>query len=202
MVNLDAILGYMAKKKVDNPLTGKLRLAIGERVAGLRINREKREGKFSQNDLAIALKEIGQDVQQGQIGHIEAGRRLPSIELLYALAEYFETSLDYLTGRTKLASSIAVIDEDLQTGGISGRLGEIYKALPLDKQIEIFQFAEALRTIQQKDRPTPPPNDSQRRRANIVTILESIDRIMGRDVRIEIERMIRDKGFLGGIDDA
>lgn len=202
MVIWGAILDCMEKKKAKNPLTAQLKHAIGARIADSRIHREKAEGKFSQNDLAAALRELGQDVQQGQIGHIEAGRRLPSIELLYALAEYFETSLDYLTGRTKLASPIAVIDEDLQTGGISGRLGEIYKALPLDRQIEVYQFAEALYTIQQRNRPAPLPTESQRRRANIVTILESIDRNVGRDVRIEIERLIRDKGFLGGIDDA
>src|SRR5687767_1556254 len=124
------MVAIMEEKKKNNPLTDRLKRVVGIRVAELREERERAEGKFSQNDLAATLRTTGQKIQQGQIGHIEAGRRLPSTELLYALAECFDTSLDYLTGRTKLPSSIAAIEEDLQTGGISGRLGEVTKVYP------------------------------------------------------------------------
>lgn len=195
------MLDCMEDTKKDNPLIKKLKRLVSTRVAELRQAREKAEGKFSQNDLAAALRKLDQKVQQSQIGHIEAGRRLPSTELLYSLAEMFDTSLDYLTGRTELSSSIAVIEEDLQTGGISGRLGEIYKNLPVDRQDEVYQFADALRIIAQRDAlmqsPSSLPTESQRRRANVFAILESIERNLGRDMRTEVEKLIRDRGHLG-----
>lgn len=195
------MLGGMEQKKSENPLIAKLRKVVGARVSELRQERERAEGKFSQNDLAAALTQAGQKIQQSQIGHIEAGRRLPSLELLYAVAELFDTSLDFLTGRTKLSSSIAAIEEDLQTGGISGRLGEIYKGLRVDKQEEVYQFADALRIIAQREAlsltPSALPTESQRRRANVVSILESIERNLGRDTRMEVEDVIRRRGHLG-----
>lgn len=198
------MLIYMEEKKASNPLIEKLKRTVGARVAELRQARERAEGKFSQNDLAAALRKTNQKVQQSQIGHIEAGRRLPSMELLYSMAEIFDTSLDFLTGRTELSSSIAAIDEDLQTGGISGRLGEIYKSLPVDKQGEVYQFADALRIIAQRDAltqsPSSQPTENQRRRANVLAILESIERNLGRDMRTEVEKLIRDRGHFGGGD--
>lgn len=195
------MLAFMETKKEKNPLTDKLKRNVGARVLELREERDRAEGKLSQNDLALVLQKMGQKVKQSQIGHIEAGRRLPSVELLYSLAETFGTSLDYLTGRTKLSSSIAAIEEDLQTGGISGRLGEIYKSLPTERQAEVYQFAEALHVIVQRENKarglTAAMTEHQRRRANVLFILESIDRNLGHEIRTEVEKIIRDKGQFG-----
>lgn len=190
------------EKKANNPLIAKLKKVVAARVTDLRQERERAEGKFSQNDLAATLAATGIKIQQSQVGHIEAGRRLPSLEVIYALAELFGTSIDYITGRTKQQSSIAAIEEDLQTGGISGRLGEIYKSLPINRQEEVYQFADALRIISQSEvlarGPSALPTESQRRRANVAAILESIERNLGRDMRTEVEELIRRRGHFGG----
>lgn len=195
------MLRFMETKQEKNPLTNKLKRVVGARVLALREDRERAEGKFSQNDLAVVLQAMGQSVKQSQIGHIEAGRRLPSVELLYALAECFDTSLDFLAGRTKESSSIAAIEEDLQTGGISGRLGEMYKSLPAEKQAQVYEFAEALHIIEQKGKQargmTAAQAEHQRRRANVFFILELVERNLGHDVRVELEKIIRDKWQFG-----
>ena len=51
--------------------------------------------KISQKELAEAV-----GVSYFTIGKIELAQRAASIELLYALADYFDVSLDYLVGRT------------------------------------------------------------------------------------------------------
>lgn len=125
-----------------------LKRTIGARVKNLR---EHLPDTTSQEDLARELSASGHDVTQAQIGHIEAARRLPSVELFVALAEYFGTSLDYMAGRTELQSSLAAIEEDLQTGGISGRLGETYRALPAERQAEVYWFAQAQGLLAQNE---------------------------------------------------
>jgi transcriptional regulator with XRE-family HTH domain len=125
-------------------MTDELMRIIGARTKELR---EKSSEPLSQEELAAALRGKGQKVEQAQIGHIEAGRRLPSVQVLVALADYFDTSLDYIAGRTGNQSSIAAIDEDLQTGGISGRLGEIYRLLPPNRQQDVYKFAESLQAL-------------------------------------------------------
>lgn len=133
----------------------KLRATIGDNIKGLREDASKKrvsdgERKFTQEAFAEELTKAGYAVQPGQIGHVEVARKFPSLPLLVAIADYFATSLDFIAGRTKNQSSLAEIEEDLQTGGISGRLGEIYKRLSQDRQEEVYKFAQALDILQQQ----------------------------------------------------
>ncbi len=178
-------------------MTEELKKIIGERVKIQREDIERRTGEdLSQTKLAKKVKDMGARVAQGQIGHIEVGKRFPSVPVFVALAEYFDTSLDYLAGRTIRESSISAIDEDLQTGGISGRLGDIYRTLPPNKQEEVFKFAEALAVITQKEQRVPPilspipMNERQRAVAIAKAVLESVERKHGVEARREIEREI------------
>lgn len=63
---------------------------FAERVIGLRI-----EKKLVQADLAKAL-----EVSRPTVNSWELGTRLPSVPVLYALADYFDVSVDYLLGRS------------------------------------------------------------------------------------------------------
>lgn len=51
----------------------------------------------------LSLKELGDilDVTDEAVRLLEKCKRSPSFEILCALADYFEVSLDYLTGRTE-----------------------------------------------------------------------------------------------------
>jgi len=55
----------------------------------------RKERAITQTKLAVVLK-----VSQKTIAHLENGYRNPGYELLITLADYFNVSLDYLTGRT------------------------------------------------------------------------------------------------------
>ncbi len=130
-------------------MSDKLKKVIGARAKYLR---ESLSDPTTQDELAQKLTDQGYyEVTQGQIGHIEAARRLPSVELFVALAEFFGTSLDYIAGRTDNQSSLADIEEDLQTGGVSGRLGDTYKALPAKRQEEVYKFAKAQEILAQAE---------------------------------------------------
>lgn len=58
--------------------------------------KEIREDKdLTQKDVAISL-----GIKQQQYSEYEIGKRLIPINYLYELAEYYNTSIDYLVGRT------------------------------------------------------------------------------------------------------
>lgn len=139
-------------QEIENGLdTEGLRKVIGERVKKLRESAARQKGEgLSQADLAKELTEAGCPITQSAIGHIEVGRKLPSLPVLVALANYFDTSLDYIVGRTDNESSLAAIEEDLQTGGTSGRLGEIYRRLSPARREEVYNFALALEMVDEQ----------------------------------------------------
>ena len=185
-----------------------LKKAIGKRVAAERAKVLGDDGKpISQGELAVRVsRETGVAVEQGQIGHIEVGKRFPSAQLLVALADFFGTSIDYLVGRTERDSSIAAIEEDLQTGGISGRLGDIYKTLPPDKQEEVFKFAEALALISKRNEKKVPTlfplplNQLQRMEAILQRMFDSVERTMGTEAREKFEEIFRDNFNDNGVE--
>jgi len=63
---------------------------LGQNVNKLRVSKN-----LNQQALADVL-----GVSYHAISKIENGQRAASIEVLYALADYFEVSIDYLVGRT------------------------------------------------------------------------------------------------------
>lgn len=173
----NAMFGHMGTngiiKSAANEDDGVLKRIIGARVKKLR--EENKDESLSQDELAKALRQHGIKVEKAQIGHIEAGRRLPSVEVLLGIADYYATSIDYLTGRTCNPSSLETIDEDLQTGGVSGRLGAIYKGLPKERQEEVYKFAQAQELLAQKD---DAPNTETSR--FVRALLNSFERRLGR----------------------
>jgi len=54
------------------------------------------------NDSNLTLSELGEilEVAKPTIGHWETGYRLPPLDMVVALADYFDVSLDYLAGRS------------------------------------------------------------------------------------------------------
>lgn len=85
-------------------------------VLAYRIKQLRKERKLNQEDIGIIL-----NVTKTQISDIEKGKRLTTIENLVILADYFNVSLDYLTGRTdnpdliinKAEQSISEVESEL-----------------------------------------------------------------------------------------
>lgn len=59
-----------------------------------RLKELREEMNISQNQLSKELK-----MSQAAISKWESGDRLPSVDLLWLLADYFKCSTDYLLGR-------------------------------------------------------------------------------------------------------
>ena len=66
--------------------------------------KELRQEKFlSQNSLAASL-----GLPRGTYTHYELGKRMPDLELLMKIADFYQVSLDYLTGYTAIRPETAV----------------------------------------------------------------------------------------------
>lgn len=63
---------------------------FAERFKKLRL-----EKSISQQEIATSL-----GVDRSIVSHWERGTRIPSLDIAYSLADYFEVSLDYLVGRS------------------------------------------------------------------------------------------------------
>lgn len=80
-------------------------MIFGEKLRDLRI-----EKGITQSDLSKKL-----NVSQQTIGSWEVGRTEPSTENLHKLSELFNTSIDYLLGKSALRNSESfTLDEELQ----------------------------------------------------------------------------------------
>lgn len=62
--------------------------------------RKLREEKKPVKSMAVVSELCG--LERGAVRRYERGERAPTMEALIALADYYEVSLDYLTGRTKI----------------------------------------------------------------------------------------------------
>ena len=62
---------------------------------GAHLKELRKSRGITQKQLAIAISASERGIQQ-----YELGERKPSYEMLLALADYFQVSLDYLVGRT------------------------------------------------------------------------------------------------------
>ncbi len=65
-------------------------MSFGERLKTLRI-----EKGLSQQQLA---EELGNKISAAAIGHWELGKRIPNIDAVIMIAQYFGVSLDYICG--------------------------------------------------------------------------------------------------------
>ena len=62
--------------------------------------RKLREEKKPVKSMAVVSELCG--LERGEVRRYERGERAPTMEALIALADYYEVSLDYLTGRKKI----------------------------------------------------------------------------------------------------
>ena len=66
-----------------------------------RIAQLRKEADLKQDELAKAI-----NVSQDTISMMERGKRLASMEVLVAIADYFNVSIDWLTGRSDIREKL------------------------------------------------------------------------------------------------
>ena len=85
---------------------------IGDMIQELRKDRN-----LDQKDLAKLL-----NVTTGTISNYETGTHSPSYESVIKLADYFDVSVDYLLGHTKLSCSLTKFNKTINGGRTIGDL--------------------------------------------------------------------------------
>lgn len=68
-------------------------------------------------------------------------KKLPDLEGLVKIADYFEVSTDYLLGRS---NDVGVIETNANLTTFQSKLLAIVSALPRDDQFQVLGFAQAL----------------------------------------------------------
>mgnify|MGYP002562962682 CR=1 FL=1 len=103
---------------------GEVRITLfpAKRIKELRENMNVSQGKLA-NDLLIG---------QSTMSEYENGVKQPPISVLIKIADYFNVSLDYLTGRTNVKTTIDNLQEKLITE--SGKKININDLLNLDSE--------------------------------------------------------------------
>lgn len=99
---------------------------------------------LEQKEVLAELKKYGLDRTQGSLSQIERGIRLPSVEMLYVLASYLQTSTDYLLGLTDNELSAADIQEEIATGRGEGKIDKLMNRLSREQRQQVVGFAEYL----------------------------------------------------------
>lgn len=111
---------------------------LGDRIKQLRL-----DIRITQEDLARVLGK-----SRSTITDYEANNSLPDIETLQKLADFFEVSLDYLVGRSKLRKQFEdIFDLDFQedeagklTEEILDSVQDTVKDAALEKNVELLKI--------------------------------------------------------------
>lgn len=86
-------------------------------------------GDKSQNEVAKSL-----NISRSALSYYESGERVPDINVLYSLAEYFDVSADYLLGITDIKKP------DIETAAISRKTGLTKRSIETLEYMKISDY--------------------------------------------------------------
>lgn len=126
-------------------------------IVGRRLNVARTDLGLSQGDVLRELARYGEGRTQGSLSQIETGMRLPSLQVFYILAKFYNASANYLLGLSADPRSLTDIEAILM-GGSDGDSGDertdtivsLFSRLSKDKQEQIIAFAEFLLAQERK----------------------------------------------------
>lgn len=110
-----------------------------DNLFGERLRQLRKEAGFRQDELALNL-----NFSRSTISYYETGARIPDIQKILIIAEFFNVSVDYILGRTNVKKFIATNTEVID-------FLEIFKSLESSKQKEILLSIRALKQVQKKE---------------------------------------------------
>ncbi|WP_083122541.1 helix-turn-helix domain-containing protein [Megasphaera sp. DISK 18] len=86
---------YLLKGSLPDTDNQKENTTVSKIKLGDKLKKLREKKGLMQRDVCLALK-----IEQSTLANYENNRRIPSLDVLIALADYYGTSLDYLAGRT------------------------------------------------------------------------------------------------------
>lgn len=170
-----------------------------------RAARAREDLQYSQAEVLAELERNGLERTQGSLSQIENGTRLPSVEMLYVIARYLNTSSDFLLGLTDNPLSVADIEEERDAANGQSTIDKVVKGLHPDKQKQVLNYAEYLlmqesiesvEKNRQSNRELPPLTESERIAMEAYRWLLTIERTRGVEARRDIERVFRERGLI------
>ena len=102
----------------------------------LRLRELRKEKDKTQVELASVL-----GISRQVYANYENGINEPSIDILIALANYFECSIDYLVSREDDFGNVTVANDAPQLPADAQELADIYLALEDEYRAQILQYA-------------------------------------------------------------
>lgn len=172
-------------------LRHRLKTTIANTVLTLRVRLQK-----SQLDLLTELSRYGLERTQSSVSQIERGRRLPSLEALYVIAGFLNTSTDYLLGLTTNPLSAADMLETLAAAKGEARINQLMVKMNQEQQRQILQFAEYLARQGGIDEGVDMRAEQYRQlRHRAVDLLESVEEMYGVETRNELDKEFRDRNI-------
>lgn len=168
----------------------RLRKGLKEALKG-RLARAREDLDYSPADVLGEFERHGIGRTPGSLSQMEHGSRLPSVEALYVLAKYLNTSADYLLGLTDNNLSVKDIEDDLAHAKGGGNANSVLSRLTKEQRDQVIAYAEFLAT-----QPAPGLTPAQRGRIEIANMLASVERNFDETVRKEVENVLRGKGLL------
>lgn len=175
-----------------------------KKIVAKRVVKQRTTMNYSQGEVLAELERRGIARTQGSLSQIERGKRLPSVETLYVLAQYLETSTDYLLGLTQNELSAAEAEEDTDALNGDSHLNRVLRHLPGEQRRQVVAFAEYLLAQSEQaidaKRSIFAPTQRQREDAAMRDMLESVQRDMGVDARKKLEQILRAMGLLRDLD--
>lgn len=158
---------------------------FGKRLRVLRAERDL--SQIALRDRMEKLYEVS--IGETYISELERSDKMPGLEVAAAMAKALDVSLDYLgliineplSWRREVAAPEPYYSE--QADEIAGLVDDL---TPAQRDL-LLNVAKSMGAA---------PSQRQRERAEIRDILDSIERRFGRQVRREVEQVLRNKGLL------
>lgn len=126
---------------------------------GKRLRSARKRAHLTQQEMLEALKAKGFTFSQGAMSHYETGRNYPDPDLMAAMAEVAEVSLDWLAGLTATDTPVAELEETAKAAQGAGKINRIMDGLSKERQKQVLDFAEYLLLQERKKRIVPPKFD-------------------------------------------
>lgn len=111
--------------------------------------------RFFRKRLALTQEDLGKslNVSASTIGMYERGEREPSFKVLIHIAEYFETSIDYLLGHqvdTERDSLSFLSEEEENLLSLKQEYPTLFDQIQKARPSEVEQFTKILKVMSQK----------------------------------------------------
>ena len=109
-----------------------------DNLFGERLRQLRKEAGFKQDELAAGL-----NFSRATISYYETGTRIPDIQKISIIADFFNVSVDYILGRTNIKKFVDTNNEVLD-------FLEMFKSLNKTKQNELLLNIKTLRQREQQ----------------------------------------------------